>query len=110
VPEKAERARRAIARAHLEHLVEIRVGDALESFRDLGGPIDLLLVDGWPTGRTPTLALSILQLVAPQLRRGAIVLNDNGEEDYLEYVRDPENGFATMTLPLKNGTELSIRT
>jgi predicted O-methyltransferase YrrM len=109
VPEKADGAHQALAKAQLAHLVEIRVGDALRSFRDLGGPIDLLLVDGWPSGQVPTLALSVLQLVAPQLRPGALVLNDNGEDDYLAYVRDPANGFISMSLPLKGGMELSVR-
>jgi hypothetical protein len=36
-------------------------------------------------------------------------MNDNGEEDYLAYVRDPANGFLTLSLPLKGGTELSVR-
>ncbi len=48
-------------------------------------------------------------MVSPQLRRGAIVFNDNAEPDYLAYVRDPANGFVGMSLPLKGGTELSAR-
>jgi hypothetical protein len=47
--------------------------------------------------------------VAPQLRPGAIVVNDNGEEDYIAYVRNPANGFLSMPLPLKGSTELSVR-
>ena len=76
---------------------------------DLGGPIDFLLVDGWPTDGGPTLARSVIELTAPQLRPGAIVVNDNGEEDYIAYVRTPANGFLSMPLPLKGSTELSIR-
>jgi hypothetical protein len=37
------------------------------------------------------------------------VFNDNAEPDYLAYVRDPANGFLGMSLPLKGGTELSVR-
>ena len=48
-------------------------------------------------------------VVAPQLRRGAIVFNDNAEADYLAYVRDPSNGFLGMSRPLKGGTEFSVR-
>jgi predicted O-methyltransferase YrrM len=109
VPEKAARARASLADAGLEHLVDVRVGDALETFADLGGPIDLLLVDGWPTADPPSLSRSIIEVVAPQLRRGAIVVNDNAEDDYLAFVRDPANGFVGMTLPLKDATELSVR-
>jgi predicted O-methyltransferase YrrM len=109
VEAKAQRALQSIEEAGLGSFVDIRVGDARQTFADLGGPIDLLLVDGWPTGSVPTLARSIIELVTPQLRPRAIVMNDNGEEDYLAYVRDPANGFLTLSLPLKGGTELSVR-
>ena len=46
---------------------------------------------------------------APQIRSGGMVLNDNAEPDYLAYVRDPANGFISITLPLKGGTELSLK-
>jgi Methyltransferase domain len=107
VESKAERARRSLEEAGLASYVEIRVGDGRETFADLGGPIDLLLVDGM--GWTPpTLARAIIELVTPQLRPRAIVVNDNGEEDYLAYVRDPANGFRTLSLPLKGSTEVSV--
>ncbi|MBO0713213.1 MAG: class I SAM-dependent methyltransferase [Acidimicrobiales bacterium] len=109
VEEKAQRARRSLEEAGLGSFVEVRVGDARQTFADLGGPMDLLLVDGWPTGGVPSLARSIIELVTPQLRPRAIVMNDNGEDDYLDYVRDPANGFLTLSLPLKGGTELSVR-
>jgi len=51
----------------------------------------------------------VVEIVAPQLRVGGYLLNDNAEPDYLEYIRDPRNGFASMTLPIKRGTELSLK-
>ncbi|HEY5399588.1 MAG TPA: class I SAM-dependent methyltransferase [Trebonia sp.] len=109
VPAKAAAARASLAEASLDGYAEIRVGDVLETFADLGGPLDFLLVDGWPAGPGPSLARSVIEMVAPQLRPGAIVFNDNAEPDYLAYVRDPANGFLGMSLPLKGGTELSVR-
>ena len=50
-----------------------------------------------------------MEIVAPQIRLGGLVMNDNGEADYLAYVRDPANGFRSLSLPLKAGTELSVR-
>jgi hypothetical protein len=47
--------------------------------------------------------------VAPSIRRGGMLMNDNAEPDYLEYVRDPHNGFISITLPMKGGTELSLK-
>ena len=55
-----------------------------------------LLSDGFPQ-----YALPVLQLVAPKMRRGAIVLNHNAlamkgdHADYVAYVRDPANGFVS---------------
>ena len=109
VAAKAEQARANLNEAGLAEFAEIRIGDARQTFADLGGPIDFLLVDGWPTDRGPALARSVIELTAPQLRPGAIVVNDNGEEDYIAYVRNPANGFLSMPLPLKGSTELSIR-
>ena len=109
VPEKVKTARRNLADAGLEALVEIREGDALETLRNLGDPIDFFLMDGWPTEAGPSLARQVIELVASQLRVGAIVLNDNNEPDYLDYVRDPANGFLTMSLPFKRTFELSVK-
>jgi hypothetical protein len=37
------------------------------------------------------------------------VLNDNAEPDFLDYIRDPKNGFISITLPIKRGTELALK-
>jgi predicted O-methyltransferase YrrM len=109
VPEKVTTARRNLVAAGLADLVDIRQGDARETLRDLGGPVDFMLVDGWPGGEGPSLARQVMEIVAPQIRIGGLVMNDNGEEDYLAWVRDPANGFRSMTLPIKGGTELSVK-
>jgi hypothetical protein len=38
-----------------------------------------------------------------------MLMNDNAEADYLAYVRDPANGLVSISLPLKGGTELSLK-
>ncbi len=108
VPQKVQTARRNLAEAGLDSLVEIRQGNARETLRDLGGPVDFVLIDGWP-GDPPSLSFQVMQVVAPQVRLGGLVMNDNAEPDYLEYVRDPANGFRSLSLPLKGGTELSVK-
>jgi len=55
---------------------------------DLGGPVDFVLIDGWPGGKAVARAPGV-EIVAPQIRAGGLVMNDNGEQDYLAYVRDP---------------------
>jgi predicted O-methyltransferase YrrM len=110
VPEKAERARAHVDEAGLSDIVEIRTGDARETLREVPHGIDLVLNDGFPM-----LALEILKLLAPRMRVGAVVLTDNvgsfraNYRDYLAYVRAPQSGFASMTLPFKSGTEYSVR-
>ncbi|XXY48788.1 class I SAM-dependent methyltransferase [Sorangium sp. So ce269] len=46
-PEKVRRARKNLDESGLGDLVEIREGDALVPLRDVEGPIDLVLLDGW---------------------------------------------------------------
>jgi predicted O-methyltransferase YrrM len=109
VPQKAFAAWRNLTEAGLGHLVDIRQGDARATMRDLGGPVDFMLIDGWPGADGPSLARQVMEIVAPQIRVGGMVMNDNGEQDYLDYVRDPANGFRSMSLPIKGRTELSVK-
>ncbi|MFT3727858.1 MAG: class I SAM-dependent methyltransferase [Terricaulis sp.] len=109
-PEKIKRARANFDVAGLSALVDLREGDALKTLVDCGGPVDFLLVDGWPR-----LALSVLKLVSPQLRAGAIVICDESghapadRKAYRDFVRAPSNGFVSGNLPLFGGTEISVK-
>ncbi|MGA7323158.1 MAG: class I SAM-dependent methyltransferase [Rhodomicrobium sp.] len=109
VPAKVAAARRNLVDAGLSSFADIREGDARQTLRDLGGSVDFALIDGWPLASGPSLARQVIEIVAPQLRVGGYVMNDNGEPDFLEFIRDPANGFLSMTLPLKGGTELSVK-
>ena len=109
VPAKIETAKRNLTEAGLADYAEIREGDARKTLRDLGGPVDFVLIDGWPGEGGPSLAREVIEIVAPQLLVGGYVMNDNAEPDYLAFIRDPKNGFVSMTLPLKGGTELSLK-
>jgi predicted O-methyltransferase YrrM len=110
VPAKAQRARENLSEAGLLEFVDLRVGDALETLRDLDAPVDFMLNDGFPPSQLP-----VLRLVAPRLRVGAVVVTDNvgafwaNATAYLDWVRDPANGFASAMLEMKQGTELSVR-
>jgi predicted O-methyltransferase YrrM len=109
VPAKVAAARRNLAEAGLAEYADIREGDARHTLRDLGGPVDFILIDGWPVSEGPSLARQVIEITAPQLRTGGYVMNDNAEPDFLDYVRDPASGFLSMTLPLKGGTELCVK-
>jgi hypothetical protein len=69
----------------------------------------LALIDGWPNGRDPSLAREVIEILAPQIRTGGFVVNDNAESDFLQFIHDPANGFISVTLPLKGGTELCVK-
>jgi predicted O-methyltransferase YrrM len=109
-PEKARHARANFAEAGVADLIELREGDALVTLRDCGDPVDFLLVDGFPKFARP-----VIEVMAPQLRKGAIVVCDNvghfpkGLAAYLEFVRRPANGFVSTLLPLRGGMELSVK-
>lgn len=109
VASKIDVAQQNLKDAGLADYADIRVGDARQTLRDLGGPIDFALIDGWPVPSGPSLAREVIEIVAPQLRVGGYVLNDNGEPDFLDYIRDPRNGFLSITLPIKGRTELALK-
>lgn len=96
---KVARARSHLDAAGVADLVEIREGDALETLRDVGGTVDLVLLDG-----AFSLYLPVLKLVEPWLASGAAILAENAfAPDYLAYVGDPANGYLSQSLPLDEG-------
>ncbi|KAA0098587.1 methyltransferase [Mycolicibacterium sp. P1-18] len=106
-PTKARRATENLTAAGLADVVDVRVGDALETLRDDVDPVDMVLLDG-----AFSLYLPVLQLLESRLRPGALVLGENASGDYLRYVRDPRNGYRSVVLPFEpgRGNELSVRT
>jgi predicted O-methyltransferase YrrM len=106
---KWQAARANLADAGLADVCDIRLGDALETLRDLPQPIDLVLLDGWKD-----LYLDILRLVEPSLRPGAVVLADNVNmfkralAPYLSYVKRDSGRYVSTTLPLGTGMEYSL--
>ncbi|MGH6987567.1 MAG: O-methyltransferase [Caulobacteraceae bacterium] len=109
-PAKAAAARTNFAAAGLSGLIDLREGDLRQTFRELPGPIDFVLVDIWVEMAKPA-----LELIAPHLRPGAVVVADNTgavKEPYAQYfafLRDPANRFSTLTLPFEGGLEMSVR-
>jgi predicted O-methyltransferase YrrM len=108
---RARRKRRGrISRRRVADHIELREGDLRETLRTVEGPVDFLLVDIWVSMARPA-----LELVAPRLRPGGVVVCDNTElhrsdyADYFAFLNDPANGFATMTLPFQGGLEFSVR-
>jgi predicted O-methyltransferase YrrM len=110
VPEKCAQARQNLADAGLAEFAEIREGDALVTLKDVAGPIDMALLDGWKDGYMP-----IIRMIGPLVRPGGVVIGDNiftfkrDLRPYVEHMQDPANGFRSSTLHLGDGTEFSVK-
>lgn len=99
-----------LGEAGLGAFLDLRIGDARETLKDAGGPVDFLLLDSWIPLVRPA-----IDVVAPQLRPGAIVICDNVEicereySGYTSLVRDPRNGFRSVLLSHLGGLEISVK-
>jgi predicted O-methyltransferase YrrM len=101
----------AAARANLEEAgvagpVRVLEGDALQTLAGVSGPVGLVLLDGWKN-----LCLPVLRLLEPVLAPGALVAADDitheGMAGYLDFVRDPANGYISVAFPIEDGMEIS---
>jgi len=107
---KAARARDYLSAAGLADLVDLRVGNALETLKDFTGGVSLAFLDGWKE-----LYLPFLRMLEPALAAGALVVADDLDlfpdalRDYLAYVRDPAHGYVSTMLPVGDAMELSVR-
>jgi predicted O-methyltransferase YrrM len=109
-PAKAAQARANFEAAGVADLIDLREGDLRETLKMIEGPVDLVLMDIWTEMARPA-----LELIAPHLRPGAVVVADNTDQfreayrHFFEFVADPKNGLKTMTLPFDNGLELVVK-
>jgi len=108
---KARQATQNFRDAGLLSFVDLREGDALATLGNVDGPIDFVLLDGWKN-----LYLPVLKVIESKLRPGALVVADDldvfpeAHRPYLDYVRAPENGYASVEIPIGDRVELSVRT
>lgn len=107
-PDKANAARENLIEAGLSEVVDLRVGDALETLADVR-EVDLLFLDGWNN-----LYLAVLDLLEPSLSPGALVIadlsaGDTEQDAYCARMHDPESGYATVDVPLDAGVVVSVR-
>jgi predicted O-methyltransferase YrrM len=108
-PHKIDAATKNVQAAGLSRLVKILPGDALETLRAVEPPIDLVFLDG-----RKDLYLPVSKLLHPKLRPGAVVLSDNVHSfkkevaPFIEYVQSGRNEFASSTINISDGIELSV--
>jgi predicted O-methyltransferase YrrM len=102
-------ARANLEDAHLADHVTILRGDARTTLNEITCAIDFVLLDGWKE-----LCLPVLQLLEPRLATGALVVADDinlpSMSGYLDYVRDPADGYVSVSFPIEDGMEISCWT
>jgi predicted O-methyltransferase YrrM len=106
---KVAAARANLVEAGLSDHVAILPGDAMTTLNGIRGPIDLVLLDGWKD-----LCLPVLRSLESRLSAGALIVADDinlpSLSSYLEYVRNPANGYVTVAFPVDDGMEISCWT
>jgi predicted O-methyltransferase YrrM len=107
--DKAQAAIANLTEAGVQGSVDLRVGDAMQTLEGLDAEVDLLFLDGWND-----LYGDVLELVAPRLAPGALVVADMSRGDpeldrYRAHVLDRGSGYVSIELPLDEGVVISTR-
>jgi len=104
---KIATATRNFAEVGLADVVTVLEGDALETLKSLEGSVDFLLLDGWKE-----LYLPVITMLEPQLNPGTLVVADNTNmpdlKPYLDYVRDPANGYVSVNFVARDSDSMEI--
>jgi predicted O-methyltransferase YrrM len=91
----------------LDHLITVLEGDALSTLKTLDDPVGFVLLDGWKEFYLP-----VIKLLEPRLSPGALVVADNTEmadtQPYVDYVRDPANGYVSVSFPVRDTGRMEI--
>jgi predicted O-methyltransferase YrrM len=104
---KIETAKANFAEAGLADVVTVLEGDALETLTTLDGTVDFVLLDGWKEFYLP-----VIKLLEPRLSPGTLIVADNTNmadtQPYLDYVRDPTNGYVSVNFLARDSDSMEI--
>ncbi|MDX1873094.1 class I SAM-dependent methyltransferase [Mycolicibacterium sp. 120266] len=104
---KIDAAAQTFAETGLADLITVVEGDAVTTLAEVPAPVDLVLLDGWKE-----LYLPVLRVLEPKLSSGALVIADNTEmsdtKPYLDYVRDPANGYTSVNFAARDTDSMEI--
>ena len=104
---KVSAAKQTFAETGLTDLITVLEGDALSTLGGLDGPVEFVLLDGWKE-----LYLPVVKLLQAQLTPGALIVADNTSMDdtkpYLDYVRDPANGYVSVNFAARESDSMEI--
>ncbi len=108
-PAKATEARTYFEKAGVSGYIEILVGDARETLRNLTEPVDLFFIDA-VKGQYET----YFDVMYKQLHIGSLVIADNAIShgdallDYIMYVQNHPN-LESITVPIGSGLEITVK-
>ncbi|HRD83288.1 MAG TPA: class I SAM-dependent methyltransferase [Saprospiraceae bacterium] len=106
LPEKAEKAHQSFVEAGLDNLIEIKIGDVMQTLKGYTDPIDLLFLDGWKEQYLP-----LTQMLEPNFREKTLLVADNlgmeGVKQYLKYIRNSPKYRSETIGTDKGGTEFT---
>ena len=74
IESKAEKAIENFKKAGVNDLIEVRIGDALETLKNHNAPIDLLFLDGWKD-----LYLPVFQMLESNFHTNTFIYVDNAD-------------------------------
>ena len=109
-PAKHAKALQHLREAGVADLVDVRLGDAIQTLANVQADVDFVLLDGWKD-----LYLPMLELLLPKLAPGAIVVADNihtfrrALRPYVARMQNRDSGFESVTVPIGEGMEFSVR-
>lgn len=104
---KVVSAKASFAEVGLDDVITVLEGDATETLAGIEEPVNFVLLDGWKDLYVP-----VLELLGPKLSPGALVIADNtglaDAQPYVEYIRDPANGYVGVSFPVRNSDAMEI--
>jgi predicted O-methyltransferase YrrM len=104
---KIAAAKKTFAETGLDHLITVLEGDALSTLKTLDGTVGFALLDGWKELYVP-----VVKLLEPRLLPGALIVADNTDmpdtQPYVDYVRDPANGYVSVSFPVRDTGRMEI--
>ena len=104
IDSKAKKAIKNFERAGVNNLIEVRVGDALETLKNHDKPIDLLLLDGWKN-----LYLPLFQILEPNFHPQTIIYVDNADmNDTKAFLQTIRKNYKYQLQPKFNGKVVLI--
>ena len=94
---KAKIAFQNIKDVDLDNYVDLRVGDAMDTLKDLSTPIDFLFLDGWKD-----LYLPLFKMLSPLFHRNTMIYADNMDmaetKEYANYLIKNKNAYSSQVI------------